>query len=215
MEYFLNKNNSNIVEAMIVEIQKNAEYLSKIDGLIADGDHGINMNKGFSLCYDKIDNKDFTLFQSLDILGNTLLMEIGGSMGPLYGMFFKAMAKEIKEKDKIVLNDLKNMIKAGIAAIQKVGKAERGDKTLLDTLYPALESLEESISKNQSMALALDKMLNSAEIGMNSTKEMIANVGRASRLGERSIGVFDAGASSCFFILKGMTSAIKKIIIKG
>lgn len=212
MEAFKNSEGKIIVDTIIIGIKENAVWLSDIDGLIADGDHGINMNKGFTMCQEQIKDQNFYFSDALNRLGRILLMEIGGSMGPLYGTFFRTMAKSIKEKDLINLIDIRDMLSDGIEAIEKIGKAKRGDKTLIDTLAPSLDSLNESIKNNLSFKEAIVEMQKAAENGMNSTKDMIAKIGRASRLGERSRGVLDAGACSSYVIIKNMGDGILTLL---
>ena len=213
MEGFKNSDGKVIVEYMIKAIQENAAYLSEVDGLIADGDHGINMNKGFTICAERISGQDIGFSKAMNTLGRVLLMEIGGSMGPLYGTFFRNMAKEISEKEEVSLTDFKNMLKVGLQAIQQIGKAKRGDKTLIDAIEPAIESLEASIDKGESFSEALSAMKNAAHEGLLATKDLVAKIGRAARLGERSRGVLDAGAASSSIILGSMSDAIRENLL--
>jgi len=131
-----------IVRSVIKTIQANKEYLSEIDGLIGDGDHGINMNKGFTMTEERLGTEaDIPLAKALKTLGRVLLMEIGGSMGPLYGTFFIEMSKQCDGKDEIDAQTFSSMLKAAIAGINSLGNAKVGDKTLMDTLIPARGSL--------------------------------------------------------------------------
>jgi dihydroxyacetone kinase-like protein len=212
MESFKNGSGKVIVEAMIATIRENTAYLSEVDGAIGDGDHGINMNKGLSMCADAMSGKDLSLSDALMVLGKTLLGDIGGSMGPLYGGFFKSMAKVAKDQTQIDGNTFLAMLDAGVASIQNIGSAQPGDKTLLDTLIPARDSMRSSVDKGLDFNSALDAMIVAAESGMLSTKDMVARIGRAARLGERSRGVLDAGASSCYLLLKAMGSTMKSLM---
>ena len=208
-EYFKNKEALSVVLNMIDEIQANRDYLSDVDGKIGDGDHGVNMNKGFTLCRGKIEGKPYSFSEGLDILGKTLLMEIGGSMGPLYGKFFIEMSKSVQDEvDKQVILD---MLESGIKAIQLLSKAQPGDKTLIDTLMPATEAYRAAVADDLSFHEALLKLKEASERGMMSTKEMVAKIGRASRLGERSKGVLDPGAASCNIILQSLSDGIIKL----
>jgi len=212
MENFQNSSGKVVVEAMIATIKDNCAYLSEIDGAIGDGDHGINMNKGFSLYAEAMAGKPLSFTEALMVLGKTLLMDIGGSMGPLYGGCFKAMAKAGAGAGEIDASLFLKMLDAGIASVQHIGDAKLGDKTLLDTLIPARDRLKASQEEGLSFAAALDSMVAAAETGMIATKDMVAKVGRAARLGERSRGVQDAGATSCFLLLKAMGSRIKDLL---
>jgi phosphoenolpyruvate---glycerone phosphotransferase subunit DhaL len=208
MEYILNSNSAFIVENLIKTIQENKDYLSEIDGAIGDGDHGINMNKGFTMCKERIQGKDMGLSEALKVLGRVLLMEIGGSMGPLYGTFFIEMSKEIKDKEKIDKVVFRDMIKRAINGVEVLGKAKVGDKTLMDTLIPAIDAYEIAIDEDKSFSLSLEDMKVYAEAGKESTRDLVAKIGRSSRLGERSRGVLDAGATSCNLILKSIADSI-------
>ncbi len=212
MEAFKNSEGTGVVTAMIRMIQENTAYLSEVDGAIGDGDHGINMNKGFTMCAEAMAGKDLSLAEALMVLGKTLLGDIGGSMGPLYGGFFKAMSKSAKELEAIDGRALLAMLDAGVASIQNIGSAQLGDKTLLDTLIPARDRLRSALDGGQSFAASLDAMIAAAEAGMLSTKDLVAKIGRAARLGERSRGVLDAGATSSFLLLKAMGTEMKRLL---
>ena len=197
---------------MIVAIQENKQYLSDIDGAIGDGDHGINMNKGFTLCREALDKQSGNLSYGLKTLGKILMMKIGGSMGPLYGKFFLAIGKSLDEKDPVGKQEFLDALKAALGDIQAISPAKVGDKTLMDVLIPSVETLEAAVAEGASFEDALDRMCKAAETGRDSTVDMIAKIGRSSRLGERSRGVMDAGSASCCLLLTTMANAIKEII---
>ncbi|MDD5018732.1 MAG: dihydroxyacetone kinase subunit DhaL [Eubacteriales bacterium] len=209
---FKNMDAWRVVLSMIETIQYNAAYLSEIDGKIGDGDHGINMNKGFTLCKTRLEGKKYTLSQGLEVLSRTLMEDIGGSMGPLYGVFFDEMSMVCGGLDKIDVRAFENMLKAALAGIQDIGNAKRGDKTLLDTLIPGLEAYSAALADGRDFPAALDALKTGAKAGWEFTKDMVAKVGRASRLGERSRGVLDAGATSCYLILCAMADTVKTIL---
>ena len=208
MDYILNSKSSFIVNNIITTIQDNKDYLSEIDGAIGDGDHGINMNKGFTICKERIDGKVISLSESLKVLGRVLLMEIGGSMGPLYGTFFIEMSKVIKDIEKIDQVIFKDMLKSAELGLETIGKAKIGDKTLMDTLIPAVEALEKALVEDKNFSEVLKDMKIAAEAGKESTRDLVARIGRASRLGERSRGVLDAGSVSCNLILQSIADSI-------
>jgi len=211
-ESFLNSRGKPIVLALVQAIQENTAYLSEVDGAIGDGDHGINMNKGFSRCEELIKDRDISLTDSLNILGTVLLDDIGGSMGPLYGSFFLDMAAVCHDKSEIDRYIFGEMLRAGLESIQGLGNAKLGDKTLLDTLIPAYNAYSASQLGRASFKVCLGDMVLAAEKGRESTRDMVAKVGRASRLGERSRGVLDAGAVSCFLILQAFANSIDTLI---
>lgn len=212
MSYFLNKDGSVIVFNLIKTIQDNKDYLSEVDGAIGDGDHGINMNKGFTLCKERLGESEVDLSTALKTLGRVLLMEIGGSMGPLYGTFFIEMSKRCKDKEQIDKQLFGDMLRAAVGGIQKLGNAKVGDKTLMDTLIPSIEAYDNALSQGRDFIGALDEMKAAAEAGKESTKDLVAKIGRASRLGERSRGVLDAGATSCNLILQSMANTISSLV---
>jgi dihydroxyacetone kinase-like protein len=186
---------------MVAEIQKNKDYLGEVDGLIGDGDHGMNMNKGFTMFGDQIKNKDISFTSGLDELGNLLFSQIGGSMGPIYGSIFMSMAEAGEKFDVIDVPALAAMIDAGLTGLHDVVQGEVGDKTLVDTLVPANNAIQQAVKEGKDLALALGAMKSAAEKGRDSTKDLVAKFGRSSRLGERSRGVLDAGAVSSCIIL--------------
>jgi dihydroxyacetone kinase-like protein len=211
MQYFNNREGSVIIKEVISAIRLNKEYLTKVDGEIGDGDHGINMNKGFTMAGEQIsDNNSFS--EASRILGQVLMMEIGGSMGPLYGTFFKNFFRETKEHEKISAEIFLKMVESALKGVREMGGAEVGDKTMIDTLSPAVEGFRNALDNKSSFQDSLLKSVESAEKGRDSTKEMIARIGRSARLGERSRGVLDAGAVSCFIIIETMTNSIIKIL---
>lgn len=201
-----------LVDKMIVAIQENKQYLSDIDGAIGDGDHGINMNKGFTLCREALDKQSGNLSYGLKTLGKILMMKIGGSMGPLYGKFFLAIGKSLDEKDPVGKQEFLDALKAALSDIQAISPAKVGDKTLMDVLIPSVETMEAAVAEGASFEEALDRMCKAAEAGRDSTVDMVAKIGRSSRLGERSRGVMDAGSASCCLLLTTMAEAIKEII---
>lgn len=202
MQTFENAGAGGIVLSMAERIVENKAYLSEIDGKIGDGDHGVNMAKGFGMAAERLKGRDVSLSEAFDTLGTVLLTEIGGSMGPLYGMMFTEFAEVLSGVEAIDPKALSSMLHAGLDGIVSVGSAKVGDKTLMDTLVPAIEAFDRAIADGHSFTDALTALVTAAEAGRDSTKDLMAKIGRASRLGERSIGVLDAGATSCAIILK-------------
>ena len=211
MENFTNKAGAAIVYGVIDSIQSNKDYLSEIDGAIGDGDHGVNMNKGFTACKERLRTDD-NLSTAMNTLGEILLFEIGGSMGPIYGTFFIEMSGAIADADDIDKFAFGKMLEAGLAGIRELVPTQVGDKTLLDTLIPAVNACREAADSGAVFASVLDQTSEAAESGMNATKDMVAKVGRSSRLGERSRGVLDAGAVSCCLIIQSMCKTSKGLL---
>ena len=207
MQAFQSKHGSIVIRNLVKTIQENAAYLSELDGATGDGDHGINMNKGFGLALERLDAQA-DLSGGLDMLGNILLAEIGGAMGPLYGTLFIEMAAACRGKETIDASTFAAMLNAGHLAIQDLGNAQVGDKTLIDTLAPAETSFAAALAEGATFADALKRMAQAAEAGKESTRTLVAKIGRASRLGERSRGHLDAGATSCFLILDSLATTM-------
>jgi len=204
------KNNAGkpILLKMVAAIQENKDYLGEVDGLIGDGDHGMNMNKGFSMFGDLIYEREISFTDGLNELGNVLFSKIGGSMGPIYGTVFMGMAEAGKDFDEIDLDRFAAMLAAGLRDLRDVVQAQVGDKTLIDTLEPAVVAVETAAGEGKSFADALGAMKAAAQAGRDSTRDLVAKFGRSSRLGERSRGVLDAGAVSCCIILCAMADGI-------
>ena len=145
MAGFKNADGKPIVMNMIKAIQENKDYLSEVDGAIGDGDHGINMNKGFSLCEARIRTEDVTFSEAMDILGTVLFTEIGGSMGPLYGTLFMEMAEAIDGKEVIEAEAFGEMLTAAVDGLHEIVEANIGDKTMMDALMPAEKTFNEAV----------------------------------------------------------------------
>ena len=201
-----------VLDNIIKVIQENKQYLSDIDGAIADGDHGINMNKGFSMCREELDRNPGDLPHGLNLLSRVLMMKIGGSMGPLYGKFFKGISASLAEHETIDAQAFGEAIKASKDAIGSISQAKVGDKTLVDALYPAVDAYQDALDEGKEFIAALADMKQAANAGRDNTKDLVAKIGRSSRLGERSRGVIDAGAASCALILESMADTITELI---
>jgi phosphoenolpyruvate---glycerone phosphotransferase subunit DhaL len=202
MARFSNSNGRRVVLALAQTIEENKAYLSEIDGAIGDGDHGINMAKGFRRAREQLNDKEVSLAEGLGLIGKTLLTEIGGAMGPIYGTFFLKMSGQAKGKDSTDARDFGEMLKSARSGVEDLAGAKIGDKTMMDTLAPAQESFQAAVDQSLSFGEALSRMVTAAQEGKESTRDMVAKLGRASRLGERSRGTLDAGATSCWLILK-------------
>lgn len=211
MEYFTNNHNASVVLDIIVAIQANKEYLSVIDGRIGDGDHGINMNKGFSMADEHI-SAEQSFSAAMKTVGDTLLLEVGGSMGPIYGTFFRNCASVVRDASEIDAFLFSQMLERALQGVKEVGGAQVGDKTLIDTMEPAVVAFRKTIDKGGKFGEALMVAAQAAEAGKESTRNMMARIGRAARLGERSVGVLDAGATSCCIILKTMFEAVSSVL---
>ncbi len=207
IQSFDNRSGGAIIADVIRAVCDNKSYLSEIDGVIGDGDHGINMNKGFSMAGEAI-APDSSFSQAAKTLGDTLLLEIGGSMGPIYGTFFRAFWSVTRNADAITPDLFGAMLRKALEGIMEIGGAKEGDKTLVDCLSPAVAAFDATVSTGGSFRDALTSASAAARQGMEATRDMMARIGRAARLGERSIGVLDAGATSCSIILTTMFASV-------
>jgi len=203
-----------ILDNVIEAVQNNKQYLSDIDGAIADGDHGVNMNKGFTMCREALDKNPGDIVHGFNTLAKILMMKIGGSMGPLYGKMFKAISTTLAEKENIDAQDFGSALNAMKEAIKSISQAQPGDKTLVDVLFPAVQAYQSSLDSGADFTLALAEMKSAAEAGRDATEDMVAKIGRSARLGERSRGVIDAGAASCALILVTMADTITELLSK-
>ncbi len=212
MNGFYNADGQPVVEGMIASIQSNKEYLGEIDGLIGNGDHGMNMNKGFSMAQKELNGQKKSFTECLEILGSTLFNDIGGSMGPIYGTIFMDMSDAGANSEIIDLSVFSGMLRAGLSGLQEIVDAQVGDKTLVDTLSPACDALKKAAADEKDFSAALQDMKRAAETGKDSTENLVAKFGRSARLGERSRGVLDAGATSCNLILQAMADGIAALL---
>lgn len=182
---------------------KESDFLTGLDKEIGDADHGLNMHRGFSKVVEKlpsIADKDIGFI--LKNTGMTLLSNVGGASGPLFGTFFIRAAQAANAKQSLDLAELQQMMQEGVEGVVMRGKAEPGDKTMCDVWWPVVESLGQSAQQNLSVAEALQRAADSAERAVESTITMQARKGRASYLGERSIGHQDPGATSVMLMMK-------------
>lgn len=185
------------------KIDKNKEYLTELDAAIGDGDHGLNMSKGFKAVSDKLKaQEDDNIGNILKNTGMTLVSNVGGASGPLYGTAFMKASMELKDKNEIDIKDFLSALKLALEGIKSRGKSTEGEKTIIDALSPAIKSMEDSIKNGDSYIEVLEKGKDAALEGVEFTKTIKATKGRASYLGERSIGHQDPGATSCFYILE-------------
>lgn len=208
MTHFSTAPGSEILKGISKVIVDNKAYLSEIDGKIGDGDHGVNMAKGFDVASSRLQG-DESLDAAMQVLSDVLLQEIGGSMGPLYGTLFMDMAVTIEGQHTIDAALFGQMLRAGLEGVMDIGEAKLGDKTLLDTLIPAVDAFQASINEGKHFDESLDVLVAAAVKGRDSTVDLVSKVGRSARLGERSRGVVDAGATSCCLILASLVDQVK------
>lgn len=193
-----------IVEAVIQiseEIKKNKQYLTDLDAAIGDGDHGINMARGFEAVESKIEEvKSKDIGSILKTTGMTLVSFVGGASGPLYGTAFMKAGQVVPGKYEINAQDIINMMAAAVDGIKQRGKAEVGEKTMLDVIIPSMEAYKKAISEGKNIKQAFELAYEEAQVALEKTKLLVAKKGRASYLGERSLGFQDPGATSALII---------------
>jgi dihydroxyacetone kinase-like protein len=188
------------------EVAENRSYLTKLDGAIGDGDHGTNMDRGMKKALERLEATDGDdIGASLKAVGMALVSSVGGAAGPLYGTLFLQMGQATAGRSELDLAGFTEALDAGIQGVIKRGKAEPGDKTMLDALGPALDALRSA--GGDDVAGALERAAEAAREGMEATVPMVARKGRASYLGERSAGHQDPGATSSHLLLKTAAEA--------
>lgn len=192
------------VRAFAAEVEAKKEYLTELDAAIGDADHGINMNRGMSAVVGKLDEAagDQDIGALLKTVGMTLVSTVGGAGGPLYGTLFLQMGTAAAGKTELGPDDWAAALEAGIKGVEARGKAEPGDKTMLDALLPGLEGLRSALDGGASFEDALTASAEAAGQGMRDTTPLVARKGRASYLGERSAGHQDPGATSSHMLLE-------------
>src|SRR5579863_7954643 len=183
-------------------LQQNRVYLTQLDSAIGDADHGTNMDRGFTSVRGK-----FTTMATMDCstclktVGTTLVSTVGGASGPLYGTAFLRAGMAVSGKQELAAADIVAMLEAFLGGIVARGKAQPGEKTMVDALTPALAAAKQALAEGASLAVITRRAHEAAEEGMKATIPMLATKGRASYLGERSIGHQDPGATSSWLIL--------------
>ncbi|CUH94358.1 hypothetical protein P22_0424 [Propionispora sp. 2/2-37] len=194
-------------------ISSHKDWLTSLDAAIGDGDHGINMARGFEAVTAKIAGlpAETTPAALLKTIGMTLISTVGGASGPLYGTaFLRAAGEAPQEYAPPDAQTVQAMLGAALQGIKDRGKAVSGEKTMLDALEPAYQAFTEALEQNRPLSECLEAACGAASQGVEYTKTIAATKGRASYLGERSIGHQDPGASSCYLILRTITDFTKK-----
>jgi len=188
---------------MAETLKEKREFLTELDAAIGDGDHGINMDRGFDAVTLKIaDMPDADIGAMFKAVGMALVSTVGGASGPLYGTAFMRVGAALAGKTELSQDDVLTGMKAALEGIQTRGKAVQGEKTMLDALIPAISAFEEGQAAGLDNKAIWSKVLKAAQDGIEYTKTIIATKGRASYLGERSLDHQDPGATSMTLILQ-------------
>lgn len=187
----------------VENLERNRNYLDDLDEPIGDSDHGEGVSNSFRRAFGEIESMEArdigALFQTF---GRGLIFFGGGAAGPLYGTAFLEGGKAVSGKEDLSLKDLEAFFSAFEEGIARIGGAKLGEKTMLDTVHPAVHAFRSVFSEGADLKSAVLVTVEAAHAGMESTKDMISTRGRSSRLGERSIGHIDPGAASCYLFIK-------------
>jgi phosphoenolpyruvate---glycerone phosphotransferase subunit DhaL len=198
------------LEKLAEVLTENKEYLTELDSAIGDADHGINMKRGIDRVMDKLPTvADKDIGNILKTVGMTLISSVGGASGPLYGTFFMRGGMAAAAKEELNAEDLLEVLQAGLDGIVQRGRAQPGDKTMVDAWLPALAAYRAALDNGDDSVAALRAAVAGAEQGMKETIPLQARKGRASYLGARSIGHQDPGATSSYLILKALLDTLE------
>jgi phosphoenolpyruvate---glycerone phosphotransferase subunit DhaL len=193
------------IQQVAMVLHENRDYLTQLDSPIGDADHGINMDRGFKAVMDKLPTvANMDIGSILKTVGTTLVSTVGGASGPLYGTAFLRAGMATSGKNELYEADVVHMLEAALEGVKARGKAQPGEKTMVDALTPALAAMKEAEQQNVGLTQLLRRGSDAAEVGMKATIPLLATKGRASYLGERSIGHQDPGATSSWLMLKAL-----------
>ena len=198
------------LEATAAVLEENRQYLTDLDSPIGDADHGINMDRGFKKIVSKLPGvEDKDIGAILKTSGMALVTSVGGAAGPLYGTLLMDAGKAVAGKMELSDDDLVALLDAGLKGVVRIGRTNLEDKTMVDALHPAVEALKKAVADGKDTVGALHLMTDAAHQGMKATIPMLARKGRASYLGERSIGHQDPGATSSYLLLKTLMETVE------
>jgi phosphoenolpyruvate---glycerone phosphotransferase subunit DhaL len=200
------------LQGSAVALREQRDYLTQLDAAIGDADHGTNMDRGFTSVVAKLEELDDSTppGKMLVTAGSTLVSTVGGASGPLWGTALRRAGRSIGDGESFDGAALALALEAALDGVVELGAAQPGDKTMVDALQPAVRALRESVDGGASAADALAAAREAAEEGMQATVPLQASKGRASYLGERSIGHQDPGATSTVFILRALEQAVRE-----
>ena len=198
-----------VVREMAAAMEERRRYLTKLDSEIGDGDHGNNMHRGFQAVLERLDSADpSSPADVLKTVSMALVSKVGGAAGPLYGTAFLRASTALQDKDEISAEDAAEALEAALGGIKQRGKAEAGDKTIVDALEPAVEAAKGAASDG-SVAQVFRAAADAAEEGAEATVPLTARKGRASYLGDRAQGHRDPGATSTYYLLDAAARALE------
>ena len=198
-----------VVREMAAAMEENRRELTRLDSEIGDGDHGNNMHRGFQAALERLDGADpSTPADVLKAVSMALIGKVGGAAGPLYGTAFLRASTALGDKEEVSAEDAAEALEAALGGVKQRGKAEVGDKTIVDALQPAVEAAKEAAGEG-SVAAVLRAAAGAAQEGAESTVPMTARRGRASYLGARAAGHRDPGATSTYLLLDAAARAVE------
>jgi phosphoenolpyruvate---glycerone phosphotransferase subunit DhaL len=196
------------IKVSAAEMAASRDYLTQLDAAIGDADHGINMERGFSAALTDIEASDASSpGEMLERVGTTLVYRVGGAAGPLFGTMYRQAGAAAGTQERIDPEALLAALRDGLNAVQSLGAAVEGDKTMVDAYVPALDGLERCLRSGGALASALSEAATAAREGMRATVPMQARKGRASYLGSRSVGHQDPGATSMALLFLALAKA--------
>ena len=199
------------LEKTAAVLNENRSYLTDLDSAIGDADHGTNMDRGFKKVMEKLPTvSDKDIGNILKTTGMTLISSVGGASGPLYGTFFMRSCMAMAAKEELSDEDLFKLLQAGVEGILQRGRPNLEDKTMYDAWAPALEAMQNALSAGEGTVAVLETAVAACEQGMKNTIPLQARKGRASYLGERSIGHQDPGATSSYLMLNALLETVKE-----
>ena len=185
-----------------------ADHLTQLDSAIGDGDHGVNMTRGFTAVVEAVDGSEEPPGKQLILAGKTLVSKVGGASGPLWGTALRRAGRAVGSAEALEGTQLVDALTAGLAGVVELGAAEPGDKTMVDALAPAIVALRAALEEGQPLDAAVAAAADAADAGARATVPMQARKGRASYLGERSVGHQDPGATSTAVIVRALGRAL-------
>ena len=204
-----NEDNLRWLEHIADVLHENAAYLTQLDSPIGDADHGVNMDRGFKAVRDKFPSMaEMDISTQLKTVGMTLVSTVGGASGPLYGTAFLRAGTAVAGKGELDTADIVAMLEAFLGGIVARGKANPGEKTMVDALTPAVNAAKQALAEGVTAKELAQRAAQAAEEGMKATVPLLATKGRASYLGERSIGHQDPGATSSWLILRSLAEIL-------
>lgn len=200
-----------IVDAVAKKIDAEKDFLTQLDNEIGDGDHGINLSRGFKSVEEKLATfADKDIGAILKGVGTALVSTVGGASGPLYGTAFMKAGNVCKGKFTLTDEEIAAAFNAAVEGVKMRGKSAEGEKTMLDSLCPAYRAFQGGVDGGKNLVQALEDAVNAAAQGVEYTKTIIATKGRAAYLQERSLGHQDPGATSSLYILQAALDVLKK-----